>query len=116
MLEPSPRGKIGCAGEHVWVIIGEVMTVTMTTRGQFLSFLVNNYKTGTGIPTIEPRLLFPLVRAFFPYMGYMAYLQKCRSYSHSRDMPMTQNITLMTGIRDTGKITYATIQDIVALT
>ena len=116
MLEPSPRGKIGCAGEHVSAIIGEVMTITMTARAQFLSILANNYKTGSGIPTFEPRLLIPLVRGFFPYMGCMAYLQKCRSDSQSRDMPMTQNITLMTGICDTGKITYATIQEIVALT
>lgn len=49
-------------------------------------------------------------------MGYTAYLQKCRSDSQPRDTPMTQNITLMNGIRDTGKITYATIQEIVALT
>ena len=116
ILEPSPRGRSGCAGEHVWVIIGEVMTVTMTACGQCVPILANKYKTSVGTPTFEPRLLIPLVRGFFPCMGYTTYLQNCRSDSQQRNMPMTHKITVMTGILDTGKITYASAQELVALT
>ena len=49
-------------------------------------------------------------------MVYTTYLQNCRSDSQQRNMPMTHKITVMTGILDTGKITYASAQELVALT